>query len=233
MLKYAKAAFDVAGTALMIVAASALLWRMYQTPARPTSPSQIEELSGVSLDAEKISNTRGNGRVVLIEFGDYECPFCARHQKQTGQFITEKFVTTGSIQHAFLNFPLDIHPRAPEAAEAAECAARQSKFWEMHDSLFENQKALETASLKERAAALGLNEAEFTECLDSDETARVVERDQEEGRRLGVRGTPAFFLGLRRLDGTIDLKKKLNGALEFSEFEKAINELMTTQRAQR
>jgi protein-disulfide isomerase len=170
---------------------------------------------------------------VLLEFGDYECPFCARHKKETGQSITEKFVTTGSIQHAFLNFPLDIHPRAAEAAEAAECAARQGKFWEMHDSLFENQKALEMGSLKERATALGLNEAEFTECLDSDVTTRVVQRDQEEGRRLGVRGTPAFFLGLRGPDGAIDLKKKLNGALDFGEFEKAINQLMTLQRAQR
>ena len=233
MFKYMKAAFDVAGTALMIVAASALLWRMYQIPARPTPPSQIEELSGVSIDAGKLSNTRGSGQVVLIEFGDYECPFCARHTRQTGQLITEKFVTTGSIQHAFLNFPLDNHPRAPEAAKAGQCAARQGKFWEMHENLFENQKALDIASVRQRATVLGLSEAEFSKCLDSDEAARVVRRDQEEGRRLGVRATPAFFLGLRRPDGTIDLKRKLNGALEFSEFEKAINELMTTHRAQR
>jgi protein-disulfide isomerase len=217
----------------MIVAASALLWRMYRTPARPTPPAQIEELTGVSLDAEKISNTRGSGRVVLIEFGDYECPYCARHKKRTGQLITEKFVTTGSVQHAFLNFPLDIHPRAPEAAEAAECAGRQGKFWEMHESLFENQRALELPLFKERASAVGLNEVEFTKCLDNDETVSLVRRDQAEGRRLGVRGTPAFFLGVRRPDGNVDLKKKLNGALEFGEFEKAINELMSTQRVQR
>lgn len=233
MFKYLRAAFDIAGTALMIVAASALLWRMYQTPVRPTPPSQIEELSGVSLDAGKISNTQGSGRVVLIEFGDYECPFCGRHKQQAGRMLAERFVATGMIQHTFLNFPLDIHPRAPEAAEAAECAGRQGKFWEMHESLFENQKTLELPHLKQRATALGLNEAEFTKCLDSDETVSLVQRDETEGRRLGVKGTPAFFLGLRQLDGTIDLKKKLNGALEFSEFEKAINELLPTRRAQR
>jgi protein-disulfide isomerase len=233
MFRYVRATIDVAGTLLMIAAAGTLLWRLYHAPPPPSAAQQVEELEDATLTSDRISNVRGAGQVVLIEFGDYECPFCARHKKEAGRMLTERFVASGKIQHAFLNFPLDIHPRAPEAAEAAECAARQSKFWEMHDSLFENQKVLEVASLKERATALGLNEAEFTECLDSDETARVVERDQEEGRRLGVRGTPAFFLGLRRSDGTIDLKKKLNGALGFSEFEKAINELMTTQRAQR
>jgi protein-disulfide isomerase len=102
----------------------------------------------------------------------------------------------------------------------------------MHESLFENQKTLELPYLKERATALDLNESEFTKCLDDDETLSVVERDQAEGKRLGVRGTPTFFLGLRRPDGTIDLKKKLNGAVEFGEFEEAIEELLPTQRAE-
>ena len=231
MLKFARAAFDIAATLVMLVAGSALLWRMYSDRGPSARPS-TEDLREVTLAAERISNARGDSRLVLIEFGDYECPFCSRHHEGPGQMITERFVKTGLLQHAFLNFPLDIHPRAAKAAEAAECAARQGKFWEMHESLFTDATKLGLTDLLQHARDIGLNETQFNACVDNQETASLVRRDLEEGRRLGVTGTPAFFLGLRRADGTIDLMKRLDGALEFAEFEKAIRAFAPKDRAQ-
>ena len=230
MFRSVKVLLDLAGTLLMIVAASALLWRMYQTQPEPSAFTLIEDVEGITLAPSAISNSRGKGDVVMVEFGDYECPFCARHKRTVGQSIVKEFVDKGSVQHVFMNFPLDNHANASKAAEAAECAATQGKFCEMHESLFANQEALGLASLKDRAATIGLNQSTFNRCLDNDEMASLVNRDQEQGMKLRVNGTPAFFFGLRRQDGSIELKKKLNGALEFAEFEKIIKELMQTSR---
>ena len=193
MLRYTRAVFDVAGTLLMIVAASALLWRMYHAPTRPTTAPAVEEVENVTVAANRITNTRGSGRVVLIEFGDYECPFCARHKQGAGRMLTEEFVQPGLIQHAFLDFPLDIHPLAFKAAEAAECAARQGKFWEMHESLFANPKALAPSDLADAARTIGLNETEFVECLGKDEATEAVEWIRRRGEGLASKERPLSF----------------------------------------
>ena len=103
----------------------------------------------------------------------------------------------------------------------------------MHESLFANPKALDVADLVERANTLGLSEIPFVQCLDGGDTAGQVQLDFEEGRRLGVSATPAFFIGIRQPDGSIALAKKVSGAVEFTVFEKEIQELLPEQRARR
>jgi protein-disulfide isomerase len=227
-----KSVLDVLATVLVILAASAVLWRWFQ-PAQPGGRPPVETVEGLSIEAGKVAHMRGTGQVVLVEFADYECPFCARHARDTAPEIHKELIESGTIRHAFLNFPLPIHPSAQKAAEAAECAARQDRFWEMHERLFENERALAMADLSERASRLGLDQARFIECLNTGQTAAKVQADLAEGRRLGVNSTPAFFVGTLGSNGAITLVKRITGAVPFDQFETTVRELLPKQRALR
>lgn len=137
--------------------------------------------------------------VTLVEFTDYECPYCRRYYRQTYHQLLEEF--DGEIRYVVRNYPLPNHPNARKAAEAAECAHNQDRFWEYHDHLFENADALEVPDLKRYARELDLEGERFDRCLDSGEEAETVEADLATGRRLGIRGTPTFFVNGRPLVG--------------------------------
>ena len=132
--------------------------------------------------------------VTIIEFSDYECPFCGKYFQQTYPQIVKEYVDTGKVKIVFRDFPLSFHANAQKAGEAAECAGEQRKYWEMHDKLFKNQNALEINSLKRYAKELGLNTKTFDDCLDSGKMASEVQKDFEDGQDAGVSGTPAFFI---------------------------------------
>jgi protein-disulfide isomerase len=153
--------------------------------------------------------------------------------KETGPTINEKMIDSGQIRHVFFNFPLAIHPHAPKASEAAECAGKQGRFWEMSESLFADPQKLDVADLVVRSETIGINPALFKKCLDSGETADKIRRDVDEGRRVGVNATPTFFIGSVNDDGSIELVTRLNGALPFEEFEKAVRTLLPGPRQAR
>lgn len=142
--------------------------------------------------------------VTLLEYGDYECPHC-----QQAQFVLQHLLTTIGDQFrlGFRNFPLtQIHPHAQRAAEAAEAAGTQGRFWEMHDLLFERQDALEDEDLVVYAAELGLDVERFQlELVGGDYLGRVRE-DFLSGVRSGVNGTPTFFINGHRHDGPWDVE---------------------------
>lgn len=168
------------------------------SPSQPSSPSAPTPTSpsapiDVTVDDDA---TKGdsNAPVTIIEFSDYECPFCGRHFQQTYPQIVREYVDTGKVKIVFRDFPLSFHPNAQKAAEAAECAGEQRKYWEMHDKLFENQNALEVNSLKQYAKELGLNIKTFDDCLDSGKMASEIQKDSEDGQNAGVSGTPTFFI---------------------------------------
>lgn len=181
----------------------------------------------------KLRHVRGRGDVVLLEFADYECPFCGRHERETVPRIKQDLIDTGILRYAFLSFPLPMHPNAQKASEAAECAAKQGKFWETHERLFDVPVALAPADLLESVAAVGVERVAFARCLDSGEGARLVQADVGEGQRLGVRSTPAFFLGRIQQDGSVALIKRVNGAVEFEHFDAVVRELSEQRRAER
>jgi protein-disulfide isomerase len=137
--------------------------------------------------------TRGtqNAPVLVIEFADYECPYC---QKIAPDLKKLQQDYAGKVLFAFKDFPLAMHKRAQKAAEAARCAAHQDKFWEFHDLLFAKGAGLEIAQLKDYARTLKLDADAFDRCLDSGETAAVVKQDLEQGQKLGLIGTPSFFV---------------------------------------
>ena len=153
-----------------------------------------------------------DARIVLLEYGDYECPYCGEAypvvkaiQKRLGDRLC----------FAFRNFPLvNSHPHAQHAAEAAEAAGAQGRFWEMHDLLYENQDALEDEDLARYASTLGLDaERLLREMLAGAHTARVRE-DFRSGARQGVNGTPSFFINGVRYDGSLGVEELLAALTE-------------------
>jgi protein-disulfide isomerase len=135
-------------------------------------------------------------KVVLLEFSDFQCPFCGRYAVDTYPKIITDYVKTGKIRYAIRNFPLDqLHPLAEKAAEGAECAGDQGKYWEMHERLFKNQASLEPRELLGHATVLGLDQAKFQQCLDTGKFTAKIKSDVADGNRLNVRGTPTFFFG--------------------------------------
>ena len=138
--------------------------------------------------------------VTLVEFADYECPYC---QKVAADVKRLQVDFSDRVAFAHKDFPLPMHTRAEKAAEAARCASKEGKFWELHDELF-HSKELDVDQLKAQARALKLDPAEFDKCLDSGEEAAAVEKDRKEGNRLGITGTPSFFINGHFLSGALD-----------------------------
>jgi protein-disulfide isomerase len=141
--------------------------------------------------------------VQVIEFADYECPYCQKVSEDLAR-LREQFGNQVSL--VYKDYPLPMHPLAARAAEAARCAGVQGKFWEFHDSLFETKK-LQVSDLKQEARTLKLDTASFDKCLDSGEQAAVVKKDVVEGQRLGLTGTPSFFVNGHFMSGAIGYTK--------------------------
>ena len=136
--------------------------------------------------------------VTIVEFSDYQCPFCAR-VNPTLDRIRQTY--GDKVKIVFKDFPLPNHAQAPKASEAAHCAGEQGKYWEMHDRMFADQRALNVPQLKQSAVALGLDAAKFDQCLDSGKHAAVVAAGLAQGERLGVNSTPSLYINGRALIG--------------------------------
>jgi len=142
--------------------------------------------------------------VTIIEFSDFECPYCVRIYP-TLQQVVKKY--QGKVRLVYRHFPLGIHANARKAAEASLCAGEQGRFWEMHNVMFDNIRSLSPQGLKGLAAGIGLQTQAFDSCLDSGKFASVVERDLRDGERVGVTGTPATFVNGRMLSGAVPLEQ--------------------------
>jgi protein-disulfide isomerase len=138
--------------------------------------------------------------VVIVEFADYECPYCQRIHPELKK-LQEEFA--GKVAVAFKDFPLPMHAHAEKAAEAGRCAAEQGKFLEFRDTLFDNNQKLEPARLKEYARVLKLDAARFDKCLDAGEQAAAVRKDFADGQRLGLTGTPSLLINGHFLSGAV------------------------------
>jgi protein-disulfide isomerase len=139
-------------------------------------------------------------KVTLVEFADYECPYCQKVAPDMKKLMAD---LGDKVTFEYRDFPLPMHARAEKAAEAARCANKQNKFWDFHDEIF-HSKELDVDQLKAQARALKLDAAEFDKCLDTGEEAAAVEKDKKEGIRLGISGTPSFFINGHYLSGALD-----------------------------
>ncbi len=161
------------------------------------------EAPKVSVDA--IGPTKGpaTAPITIVEFSDYECPYCVRAEPTVKDLIA---AYPGKIRLVYRDYPLPMHSKAPKAAEAAHCAADQGKYWEMHDKLFAASGKLDVADLKAAARDVGIDGGKFDQCLESGEKAKVVEMHRKAGDDAGVSGTPAFFINGRPLAGAQPLE---------------------------
>ncbi len=184
------------------------------TRAAPTAPTPSVDLSDIEDD--DAFKGEDNAPVTIVEFSDFECPFCARFYQQTLPQIESKYIDTGKVKFVYRDFPLGFHQNAQKAGEATECAEEQGKFWEMHDMLFDKGVTGGVTSFKQYAADLGLDTSEFNSCLDSGKYADEVQQDMKDGTAAGVRGTPGFIIN----------GKLVSGAQPFSVFEQAIEDAL-------
>ena len=154
----------------------------------------------------------GKAKVTIIEFSDYQCPFCRSFWRDTLSQIKNEYIDSGkSVKFVYRDFPLSsIHPLAQKYAEAAECAEDQGKYWEMHDKIFQEQDKLGQGTIgaygiddvKRWAVEIGLIGSEFSQCLDSGKYTDEVRKDFEDGSRAGANGTPTVFINGRIVVGS-------------------------------
>jgi len=208
-----------------IVKLESKILKNQQAPVQP----DLQPIS-VSIDDDPI---RGNqdAPITIVEFSDFQCPFCARFQINTLPLILEQYVDTGKVKFVYRDFPIqNSHPNAMPAAVASECAHEQDKYWQYHDILFENQgvwnKVEVTSAItifKEFATKLDLNQDQFDSCLDSGKYIEEISNDLKDGKRYGITGTPGFFIGNEE-NGFV----KINGAQPFEAFKSIIDSQLNT-----
>ncbi len=165
--------------------------------------------------------------VTIVEYSDYQCPYCRQYTLETMPQVVQTYVDAGLVRYVFRDFPLSIHPNARKAANAARCAGEQGRFWSMHERLFESQgewasqpqaQALEVFG--RYAADLGLDADAFGECVATDRFAEQIAQDVQTGQQAGIGGTPSFVI-----DGKI-----LRGAHPFSSFQQMVEAALEEER---
>jgi protein-disulfide isomerase len=188
-------------------------------PAEPPLPAEVATAGAPVKGAP-------TAPVTLVEFSDFQCPFCGRHFRDTYGQLDREYIATGKVRYVFRHLPLErIHPQAFRASEAAECAGAQGKFWEMHDVLFANQQALMPPDLARHAQGLKLDLARFNACLEGQTAARI-RQDMTLAVEAGVRATPTFIVGTTLPGGRVKVVRRLSGALPFATFKGAIDSLL-------
>jgi len=197
--------------------------RQAARPAEPpTPPNPILSVDGAAFLGDK------NAPLTVVEFFDYQCPFCARHVRETLPQIERDYIKTGKLKYVIRDFPIEsIHPQAFKAHEAVRCAGEQQKYWDMHARLLANPQTLSGNGLEGHAKTLGLDVPSFQLCMDSGKHAAGVRLDHAEGSKVGVNGTPSFFLGLTDPnDSNMKTLRTIRGAQPFGAFKEAIENLL-------
>lgn len=157
----------------------------------------------VSVDDDAMKGDK-NATVTIVEFSDFECPYCAKFYKDTLPQLVSEYIDKGKVKFVYRDFPLSFHKDAKEAAMAAECAGDQGGdkvYFKYHDKLYENQTSFGTDNFKKWAGDLGLDQSKFDDCLDNKTSESEVDADFKDGQSYGVTGTPAFFINGRRISG--------------------------------
>jgi len=201
--------------------------RLTQQPTQSPGPQLIQGL----LDDDPV---KGNpdATVTIVEFSDFQCPFCKRFHQTTLPLILENYVDTGKVKFVYRDFPIEsLHPNgAIITALAAECADEQGMFWQYHDKIFQTQKNWERLAakdvaneLKTYAEELGLDTNQFNDCFDSGKYMDEVKNDLQDGSSYGITGTPGFFIGSEE-KGYI----KVIGAQPYSVFKNVLDQMLAS-----
>lgn len=164
-----------------------------------------------------------NAPVTIVEFSDYQCPYCGKFYRETLPNIKKEFIASGKVRFVYRDFPLDGHQHARSASMAVNCAGEQNKYWEMHDAVFVNQQDL--SDMEGIAKKAGVDIKKLKTCVNSKKFETEIEKDLNEGKAIGVGGTPSFIIGKTSQDGSVK-GKLIPGALPFSAFKAEIEALL-------
>ena len=190
---------------------------------------QAQRPDTVSVKGDPFLGDRG-ARVAMIEYGDFECPFCGKYMREVYPQIVANYVKTGKVKYYYRDLPLSMHPHAMPAALAARCAGEQGKYWQMHDSLFADQRALTEPDLESCGQALGLDVAKLGQCIASKKYADRVHKDMSEADEMGVDGTPTFLLGTIGPGGdVVKIEKRVEGVAPYETMQSRLDELLTSK----
>ncbi len=229
-----RSVLDTVVLLLVAAAAVAVLWRVATGPTVngvATTASATESAAQVALPSEPISlegaAVLGDAKasVVLVEYSDFQCSFCAKFALEVLPRLEERYVKSGQLLIAFRHFPIEkTHPLARRAAEVSVCAAKEGRFWPMHHLLFQRQRDLSNTVMSELAAGLGLDRARLEACRTAE--SKKVQDDMGSGRRLAVRGTPTIFLGHRDESSLVRVRARISGAGPFERLDAIISDLL-------
>lgn len=198
-------------SALLVAGAIFIWWGMRSgaPPAPPAgTPRPGENL--VAVGARGVALGRDDAPVVIYEFSDYQCPYCAESALSVLRALRQREIPDGTVRYVFVDFPLPGHANARPAARAARCAGEQGRYWELHDRLFAAQRDWAASGqpagvFRRYAGDLGLDADKFAACVDSNRFDADLDAGVSAGSRLGVQGTPTLFVNGRRIDGAVPL----------------------------
>lgn len=187
-------------------------------------PPQIKVPETMNVTGEPFMG-ESKASVAIIEYADFECPFCRRFEHDTFPKIRAAYIGTGKVKFIYRDLPLPFHPHSMAAARATRCAADQGKLWEMHASLFSDPATLEPSDIDSRAAKLGVDTNKLNACMTSNRFVDVIQQSIADASGMQISGTPTFVIGT--LDhGALSVKKTVVGALPFESFRSVIDSLL-------
>jgi len=193
-------------SASILIAAVLISGAMFYTD----SPSSGGDVLGAELEVKKTDNVIGDkdAPVTIIEYSDFQCPFCRTFYENAYQSIKSEYIDKGIVRLVYRHMPLNFHAAAVPSAHAVECAAEQDKFWELHDAIFENQTLLGTGTvdytqedIRQWVLDIGVDASDFDKCMDSDKYVDKIKQDISDAARLGINGTPSFVINGRVIVG--------------------------------
>jgi protein-disulfide isomerase len=196
-----------------------LLAEQPRAPRAEAAPKTVR----VRADAGPVLGEAG-APVTIVEYTDYQCPFCKRHHDGTYAQLKKNYVDTGKVRYVIRDLPLSFHAQARPAAVAANCAAEQGRFWQAHDALFAKQAELSPETIRAAALAAGADVKRFDACVAKPDAAAAADADADEARSVGITGTPSFVVG-RVVDGAIE-GTVISGAQPYAAFVQRIDALL-------
>jgi protein-disulfide isomerase len=225
---------DTAATVAVIAAAGSVLlvsisaWRQgQQQAAAQVRPGQVEEHAipktpQTLADAETLGNP--HAAVAIVEYSDFQCPFCGRFVSETWPAIKKEYVESGKVLAAFRHLPLEINAFAKPAAVRAACAGMQGKFWEMHDLLFEKKGRVTQPVLDDLVTQLPLDASAYRKCV-ANPSHENIQHDMNSAQTLGITGTPTFLIGIVK-DNSLRVTNIVAGAQPFGRFKGILDRLL-------
>jgi protein-disulfide isomerase len=210
----------------MLVAAAAFTGLSVGSGAAADERGSAPDVVRLALPPGELALGRAAAPLTMVEFTDYQCPYCRRFQAEVWPKLKREYIDTGKLRYIARDLPLQFHSSAAPAAEAAHCAGEQGKFWEMHAALLGGAADLGSGGIERRARAVGLDMTRFGECVARSKYSAVIVAHVQEADAAGIDGTPGFIIG-RASHGELT-GVRVEGALPYEEFDGLLRELLAS-----